>query len=87
MFTGIIKDIGKISSLDNKKGDLTISVKTNLSLDSHNTLPVNVNDVILIDKNPGLLTLIHPRDHDFFSSCRNKLGWSIGIDRKSIRDS
>ena len=33
MFTGIIKDIGKISSLDNKKGDLTISVKTNLSLD------------------------------------------------------
>ena len=32
MFTGIIKDIGKITSLDNKKGDLKISVKTNLSL-------------------------------------------------------
>ena len=32
MFTGIIKDIGKIISLDNKKGDLKISVKTNLSL-------------------------------------------------------
>ena len=32
MFTGIIKDIGKIISLDNKKGDLNISVKTNLSL-------------------------------------------------------
>ena len=32
MFTGVIKDIGKIISLDNKKGDLKISVKTNLSL-------------------------------------------------------
>tara|TARA_X000001036_G_scaffold179148_1_gene169600 strand:- start:1542 stop:2153 length:612 start_codon:yes stop_codon:yes gene_type:complete len=32
VFTGIIKDIGKIISLDNKKGDLKISVKTNLSL-------------------------------------------------------
>jgi hypothetical protein len=58
-----------------------------LSLDSHNTFPVNINDLILIDKNPGLLTLIHPKDHDFFSSCRDKLGWSIGIDMKSIKDS
>ena len=32
MFTGIIKDIGKIISLDNKQGDLSISVKTNLNL-------------------------------------------------------
>ena len=32
MFTGIIKDIGKITSLDNKQGDLSISVKTNLNL-------------------------------------------------------
>ena len=32
MFTGIIKDIGKITSLDNKQGDLCISVKTNLNL-------------------------------------------------------
>jgi len=62
-------------------------MKTMLSFDSHNTLPVKEGDVIFIDKNPGLLTLIHPKDHDFFSSCRDKLGWSIGIDSKSIRDS
>jgi|MDSW01.1.fsa_nt_gb NAD+ kinase len=61
--------------------------KTMLSLDSHDTLPVKVNDVILIDKNPGLITLIHPTHHDFFSSCRDKLGWSIGIDMKTIKDS
>jgi NAD+ kinase len=61
--------------------------KTMLSLDSHNTFPVNTNDLILIDKNPDLLTLIHPKDHDFFTSCRDKLGWSIGIDMKSIKDS
>lgn len=70
----------KIQIIDCKK-------KTMLSLDSHNTLPINVNDVILIDKNPGLLTLIHPTHHDFFSSCRDKLGWSIGIDMKTIKDS
>ena len=32
MFTGIIKAIGKIISLDNKQGDLSISIKTNLNL-------------------------------------------------------
>lgn len=69
----------KIQIIDCKK-------KTMLSLDSHNTLPVSVNDVILVDKNPGLLTLIHPLHHDFFSSCRDKLGWSIGIDMKTIKD-
>ena len=56
-----------------------------LSLDSHNTLPISVNDVIIVDKNPGLLTLIHPKDHDFFSACRDKLGWSIGIDTQTNR--
>ena len=60
--------------------------KTMLSLDSHNTLSLGVDDLITIDKNPGLITLIHPRDHDFFSSCRDKLGWSLGIEMKTIKD-
>ena len=66
----------KIKIIESKK-------KTMLSLDSHNTIPLSVNDEVLIDKNPDLITLIHPTDHDFFSTCRDKLGWSIGIANKT----
>jgi NAD+ kinase len=66
----------KIRIIESKK-------KTMLSLDSHNTIPLLVNDEVLIDKNPDLITLIHPTDHDFFSTCRDKLGWSIGIANKT----
>ena len=44
MFTGIIKDVGKIINLDNKQGDLSISVKTNLKLDD-----ISLGDSICCD--------------------------------------
>tara|TARA_Y100000590_G_C15592634_1_gene966713 strand:- start:271 stop:1149 length:879 start_codon:yes stop_codon:yes gene_type:complete len=50
-----------------------------LSFDSHNTLPLKKHDVINISKNKSDLRLIHPKDHDFFEGCRNKLGWSSNL--------
>ena len=44
MFTGIIKDIGKITNLDIKKSDLNIEVKTNLTLSD-----INIGDSICCD--------------------------------------
>ena len=53
--------------------------KAYLSLDSHNNFKVLPEQDVLISKANKELTLIHPTDHSFFSSCRNKLGWSLGV--------
>lgn len=56
--------------------------KAYLSMDSHMNMRVSSrNDVYIKKANEGL-TLIHPTDHSFFSSCRNKLGWSLGVPTK-----
>ena len=33
-----------------------------------------------------MLNLIHPVNHDFYSACRNKLGWSLGVPNKNDTD-
>tara|TARA_B100000214_G_scaffold142492_1_gene101971 strand:- start:2654 stop:3535 length:882 start_codon:yes stop_codon:yes gene_type:complete len=52
--------------------------KAFLSMDSHDNLKVTSDQEVLIQKANTELTLIHPTDHSFFSSCRTKLGWSLG---------
>jgi NAD+ kinase len=53
--------------------------KAVLSMDSHNSIKLKKGDVIKISKGKSSLTLIHPKGHDFFEACRNKLGWSSSI--------
>ena len=53
--------------------------KAKLSADSHNSISLDKGDLVNIVKAKHKLTLIHPIEHDFFSSCRNKLGWSLGL--------
>ena len=52
--------------------------KAFLSMDSHRNLKVAPDEEVLIRRANTELTLIHPTDHSFFSSCRDKLGWSLG---------
>ena len=52
-------------------------------MDSHNNLKVASDVNVYIHKADTELTLIHPMDHSFFSSCRNKLGWSLGTPLKN----
>jgi NAD+ kinase len=59
--------------------------KAYLSMDSHFNLKVTSNDDVCIQKADTELTLIHPTDHSFFSSCRTKLGWSLGNPNKITR--
>ena len=72
-----------ITSQDKKiKLKVTGRSKAYLSMDSHMNMGVSSrNDVYIKKANEGL-TLIHPTDHSFFSSCRNKLGWSLGVPTK-----
>jgi NAD+ kinase len=39
---------------------------------------VSMDDKILIKKIPTPITILHPKDHDFFHTLRKKLGWSSG---------
>ena len=50
-----------------------------LSFDSHDKINLRNKEDVHIRKAKSELTLIHPKDHSFFSSCRNKLGWSLGV--------
>lgn len=63
-----------------EESNITIKIisgnKSMLSLDSHNSIPLKRGDIIDVSKSKKPLILIHPNDHNFFSACRNKLGWS-----------
>ena len=54
-----------------------------LSMDSHHNLKVSSKEDVYIQKANTELTLIHPTEHSFFSSCRDKLGWSLGVPAKN----
>jgi len=47
-----------------------------LSFDSQNIVNLGETGEIFLYKSKSLLTLLHPISHNFFESCRNKLGWS-----------
>ena len=68
-----------ITSQD-KRIKLKVSGKTKayLSMDSHENIKVTSSEEVCIEKGKTELTLIHPTDQSFFSSCRTKLGWSLG---------
>ena len=53
--------------------------KAILSLDSHNLFSLKKKDKVHIAISKPFVTLIHPLSHDFYSACRTKLGWSLGI--------
>jgi NAD+ kinase len=57
--------------------------KAYLSMDSHDNVKVKANEEVYIQKASTELTLIHPTDHSFYSSCRKKLGWSLGVPSKN----
>ena len=68
----IVEENTEMSIKIGKKG------KANLSLDSHKSINLKSGDIIEISKTESTLSLIHPEDHNFYSACRNKLGWSLG---------
>ncbi len=57
--------------------------KADISFDSHDGHNLKSSDVIKLCKDSSSLCLIHPKDHDFYSACRTKLGWSLGVPTKN----
>lgn len=50
-----------------------------VSCDGHKEMACAPGDSISIAKHPFRLNLIHPSDHDFYATCREKLGWASTI--------
>lgn len=69
----VINDTSEIEVKICEKGSAS------LSLDSHFNSPLKKGDIVKISKAKSKLSLIHPDGHDFYSACRNKLGWSLGV--------
>jgi NAD+ kinase len=46
-----------------------------VTFDGQNHVVTNPGDEIYIHKKPHKLNLIHPLNHNFYETCRNKLGW------------
>jgi len=46
-----------------------------LSCDGQNHLPLECADVVYIHKKNETLSLIHPLNHNYYETCRTKLGW------------
>ena len=72
----IIDENADIQIVIGKKG------KTSLSLDSHTKFKLKSEDKVSIKRSNSGFNLIHPLNHDFYSACREKLGWSLGIPKK-----
>ena len=58
-------------------------LKAQLSFDSQDSLSLKGSNQVVIKKSNSVLSLIHPLDHDFFEGCRNKLGWSSGLEKNA----
>ncbi|WP_299589007.1 NAD(+) kinase [uncultured Microbulbifer sp.] len=52
------------------------SAHSYVTCDGHEQVITVSGDVIRIHKKPHRLTLIHPIDHNFYETCRSKLGWT-----------
>lgn len=70
----------------NSKITISLVSKTSrakLSFDSHDSLTLKGKTEIKISRSRAKLNLIHPKGHDFFESCRTKLGWSSNLSEQS----
>ena len=57
--------------------------KSYIIIDGNEEIKVeeNLKDFV-VTKSKQSLSLLHPKDHDFFETCRDKLNWSLSKDEK-----
>jgi NAD+ kinase len=47
-----------------------------VSFDGQMNIACAPGDIVRISKKPFKIRLIHPSDHNFYATCRDKLGWA-----------
>jgi NAD kinase len=51
------------------------SIVPHVSCDGATGFPAYPGDELIVRKKQGALRLIHPLDHNYYETCRSKLGW------------
>ena len=51
------------------------SIVPHVSCDGATGFPAHPGDELIVRKKQGTLRLIHPLDHNYYETCRSKLGW------------
>jgi NAD+ kinase len=64
----------KIKICNNKKVNTA-----EISFDSQENIALTKGTIVHISKYSKRITLLHPKETDFFAGCRNKLGWGKSI--------
>jgi NAD+ kinase len=56
-----------------------------LTCDGQNDIATKPGDIITIKRHANDILLIHPKDNNFYSVCRSKLGWGsrLDVDKKN----
>ena len=52
-----------------------VASSLNVTCDGQTSDLIRAGDEIVITKKPNRLKLIHPKDHNYYETCRTKLGW------------
>lgn len=58
------------------------SIIPQVSCDGTAGFAAHPGDELIVRKKPGALRLIHPLDHNYYETCRSKLGWSNRLGRQ-----
>lgn len=67
--------LGAIGLNETVAEDLSGRNRPELSCDGQLHIPLQAGDVVHIQKKAERLQLIHPLDHNYYETCRTKLGW------------
>lgn len=51
------------------------SIQPQVSCDGAKSFAANPGDTLIVRKQPQPLRLVHPLDHNYYETCRSKLGW------------
>lgn len=57
------------------------SIIPQVGCDGATSFAAHPGDELIVRKRPGTLKLIHPLDHNFYQTCRSKLGWGNRLGR------
>lgn len=71
--------VGGNSNIEIRVGSLN-ELHPQVTCDGQNDLQTEPGDIIRINKKEQLLQLIHPVGHNFYETCRTKLGWGSRLD-------
>ena len=72
----------------NAKIEIKVSSRHELhplvTCDGHDDFATEPGDIISIEKHRHAISLIHPKDNNFYSVCRSKLGWGshLGVKKE-----